>query len=1338
MIATEGRPEPIGPSLDAAGMNIAVISDRATAVAVSLFDDQDREYARVRLPGRTGPVFHGHVAGLRAGTRYGLRVSGPWAPAAGDRFNPAKLLLDPWATRIDRPFRLHPSLFDGDAPNPADTAPFMPKAIMEDAPPPLSPPGFSWSDPVILELHVRGFTMRHPDVPAGARGTFAALAHPAVIAHLSRLGVTAVELMPTAAWIDERHLPPLGLTNYWGYNPVALLAPDPRLAPGGWAEVRAAVEALRAAGIATILDVVFNHTGEGDHLGPTLSLRGIDNALYYRLLPDDPSRYVNDTGCGHTLALDRPAVWRLALDAMRTWTLRGGVDGFRLDLATTLGRRDTGFDPAAPLLAAIDADPVLRGRAIIAEPWDIGPGGYQLGAFPGGWGEWNDRYRDRVRRFWRGGETLGALATVIAGSADIFAARHRPISRSINFVTAHDGFTLADLVAYERKHNATNGEANRDGTDANLSWNNGAEGPSDDPVIRQSRRRDARALLATLLLSRGTPMLSMGDEAGRTQAGNNNAYAQDNETTWFDWAGMDAALVDFTARLIAVRRARPALFGPGALRGAPLDASGIPDAAWRRPDGGAMTDEDWHQPDRRTLILALFTGDTRAVLILHAGPEPAAIALPPPRDGQRWRTTIDSAAPAAPALATDRVEAAPRSVLLLLEEPHPEPRRLTGVDDEAVDRLARAAGIAPVWWGLDGQSHPVSPETKRSVLTAMRLPADTTTDLAASERRLAEATHLRPLPAAWVVRLGEPIRLPLGPFVRPAWLTLCQEDGETTRIPITGRDAVLPPLPLGRHRVMLEDDAAALCHLAIVPPRCFLPPGLAEGRRRFGIAAHLYALRHEGDQGIGDFTTLARLATAAGPRGAGVIGLNPLHALFPGDRSRASPYHPSHRAFLDPIYVDVGGPGASVEAAVAYDAVWARKRAALQEAFEAGDPALDAFIAAGGPMLRDFARFEAIAEAQGNTDWRAWPDGLRHPADTGVEAFAQRHARRVRLSCFQQMIADRQLAAAAAAAHAAGVSPGLYRDLAIGGAPDGAEAWARQDTLMPGLSIGAPPDPFAANGQVWGLPPPDPLAMTREGYAGFSALLAANMRHAGALRIDHVLGLRRLFVVPEGARGADGTYIDYPMHDLLGHLALESERAHCMVIGEDLGTVPDGMREALTDQRVLSYRVLWFERDGPRFRPTATWPALAAACVSTHDLPTLAGWWEGADIAERLSLGLLDEERAAAARAARVQEKADLLDWLRTEGCLASTPAAEAPLDPALAAAIHAAIAATPSLIALAQADDLAGERVAVNLPGTDRERPNWRRRLPVTVEDLFRGPLAGAVIAAFRASGRG
>ncbi len=1343
---SDGTAAPLGVHHDGVGVNVAAYSAHADAAYFCIFDADDKEVARLPLPARTGDVFHGHIGGARVGTRYGLRMAGPWDPAHGHRFNVTKLLVDPLATRLDRPFRLHPHLIDGDALNPADSAPFLPKAIVEAADPALTPHRrFDWNRQVIYELHVHGFTMRHPEIPEPQRGTFAGLAHPAAIAHLRRLGVGTVELMPAAAWIDERHLPALHLNNYWGYNPVAFLAPDPRLAPGGWPEIAAAVGALHEAGINVLLDVVLNHTGEGDHLGPTLSLRGLDNASCYWLPGDDPARFINDTGCGNTLACDHPFVVQLAMEALRTWAMRAGIDGFRLDLATTLGRRAGGFDPAAPLFTAIAQDPVLSQRAFIAEPWDVGPGGYQFGAFPAGWGEWNGRYRDAARRFWRGdGGMLGELATRLAGSADVLAARHRPLTRGINFITAHDGFTLADLVAYAGKHNEANGEGNRDGTNENYSWNNGVEGATGDPPVLAKRARDVRALLATLLLSRGTPMLSMGDECGRTQNGNNNAYAQDNAGSWIDWKGADESLVQFTARLLRRRLECPALTDAHPLTGRSVDATCIPDVAWLLPDGRAPGPDDWQRADNHTLLAALYAAGSRAAFVVHAGAEPIGVALPGPRIGHRWRCVIDSAAPEREELAADPFAVAARSVVLLIEEAGEAARR---AQDDSLDELAREAGIGLTWWDLGGREHRVADDTKRALLAAMRLPAATPKQVADSLAHLAEHS-VAPLPHALIFRAGEPIVVPLGPSVQSGWLTLIREDGATTPVAIPDGGVAhlaLPPLPLGRHRLLLDARPESVCHLAVVPARCYLPPDLAAGQRRFGIATQLYALRREHDQGVGDFTTLAQLAAIAGERGAAVVGLNPLHALFSTDRTRASPYQPSHREFLDPIYIDIDGlPGADSPAhpysgyeTIDYSHVWETKSRILMDAFAGGaanHPAFDAFIAAGGADLNRFAIFDAIAERQVSAHWQRWPEQFRHPDDPAVADFAAEHAVRVRFHGFLQYLAEKQLAAAADAARDAGVV--FYRDLAVGSAPDGAEAWSRQDALMQGVSIGAPPDPFSAEGQVWSLPPPDPFAIARAGYLGFSTLLAANMRHAGALRIDHVMGLERLFVVPNGASARDGAYVSYPREDLLGLLALESERAKCVVVGEDLGTVPAGLREVLAGTNVLSYRVLWFERDGAALRPPARWPALAAACVSTHDLPTLAGWWTGADIAERRSLGMLDQAGAQAALVERAAEKTELVARLRAEKLLGDVDLG-GPMTAAMAAAVHGLIAATPSLLALVQADDLAGETVAINLPGTVHERDNWRRRLRGDVASLFDTGLARAILTAVLAARR-
>lgn len=1326
---TEGSPEPLGASLQADGVNFAVWSGAAEAVEVCLFDAADQEIARLALPGRMGPVFHGFVPGLGAGARYGLRAHGAYAPERGLRFDATKLLIDPYALRLDRVAALHGSLFAlGE-----DSAAHVPKAIV--VPPAATgpadgpPAGRSWDETVIYELHVKGFTARHPDIPPALRGTFAGLRHPAAIAHLRKLGVTAVELLPCAAWIDERHLPPLGLTNYWGYNPLALMAPDPRLAPGGWDEVRAATAALAAAGIETILDVVFNHTGESDEFGPTLSLRGLDNAGFYRLQPGRANLYVNDAGTGNVLALDRPAPLRLAMDALRAWARLGGVAGFRFDLATVLGRRADGFDAEAPLLAAIAQDPELRTLKMIAEPWDCGPGGYQLGRFPAAWGEWNDRFRDTLRGFWAGDAmSLGRLATRLAGSDDVFAGR-RP-SRSVNFVVAHDGFTLADLVSFSAKRNWANGEDNRDGSSHEAPWNNGVEGRSEDLAVLARREADQRALLASLVLARGTPMLAMGAELGHSQDGNNNAYAQDNATSWIDWAAADEALADFTARLTAARAAHPALRADRFLTGERGEAHPYPDVSWRRADGAPLTAHDWDDPHGETLVAVFAEADGQAVdrvlLAFHRGQAPVAAVLPAARDGFAWRLAIDSAEPPRSGEVDGALSLSPRSVTLVAEVAAPG-RIASDAGDAALARLAAAAGVAADWHGFDGVRHAVTPQTQRALLRALGLPAATEAEALATLDAFAQRTDHRPLPAALTATAGEGFALPVrtaaaGPRPR-TWVVLSGEDGLAVRLLVTpdadwtpaiGADGrhlrtlavACPPLPAGRYVAVREDRPEAPCHLTVAPARCFLPPMLAEGRRVRGLAAQLYALRRAGDGGVGDFTTLGMLGEAAALQGFAVVGINPLHALFGADRERASPYYPSDRRFLDPLCLDVGVAEAA-GGLIDYPQVWAARRAVLEAEFDRGGfdaGALDAFIARGGEDLARFAQFEARAET---------PDASAPPA-------------RVRFHQYLQWRCDEALGAAAARAK---LPLGFCRDLAVAAAPDGAEAWACAPLLAAGVSIGAPPDAFAPQGQVWGAPPYDPHRMAEEGFATYGRLLAANMRHAGALRIDHALGLARQFWVPAGAEGAEGAYVAFPLHDLLGQVALESVRADCLVIGEDLGVVPDGLRAAMAERNILGYRVLPFERAGEGFLAPAAYPAKSWACVATHDLPPLEGWWAGVEIDEREALGLTGPQAAAEERAARARDRADLIAALAAEGLAPPDVDPDGPMTDALAQAIHAFVARSASLIAVAQAEDLAAERVGVNLPGTDRQRPNWRRRLATPVEALFQSPRARAIL---------
>lgn len=1402
---TAGRPEPLGASCDDSGINVAVVSTSAEAIFVSLFDAGDHETARLLLPGRTGDVFHGHIDGVGVGTRYGLRAQGRWEPASGHRFNSAKLLVDPFATRLDRTFKLDATMFDarihGTKADDTDSAPFVPKAIVEAREPFVPPrqPSVEWRDLVIYEMHVRGFTKRREDIPEAIRGTFAGLAHPASLDYLTRLGVTAVELLPIMAWIDDGHLPPLGLTNYWGYNPIAMLAPDPRLAPGGWADVRRAVDALHAAGIAVILDVVLNHTGESDEFGPSLSWRGLDNVGFYRLRSDNRALYVNDAGCGNVPALERPHVLRLALDALRTAAIRAGIDGFRYDLASVLGRRENGFDLSHPLLAAIGQDPWLKDLIHIAEPWDLGPGGYQLGAFPAGFGEWNDKARDVFRRFWRGDAGLiGPLATRLAGSADIFAPRHRPLSRSINFITAHDGFTLADLVAFTRKHNEANGEHNHDGTNDNLSWNCGIEGPTVDASIAARRAGDIRALLVTLIAARGTPMLSMGDELGRSQDGNNNAYAQDNDLAWIDWANANASLVDFVAKLIRLRRSTGALSGEMVLTGAPVDASGCPYVEWLTAEGQPFAARDWENLGTRALVAVFYDpgdgnaasgrgGPSRAAVLLNAGEAAIEVSVPELRDRHVWSHAIDSAWPEqAPYIVdVERFSLAGRSVSILVEQPSNEPQgRSRGVADHVLDALATAAGIAPQWFDVRGECHNVAADTKRALLAAMGLPAASTGEARASLATLVRERELRPLPVATTIRkgCGASIRLG-GQFVgldRRIALTIALEDGSSRQIEITAgdgqpsetiaadgrrvpiRDVHLPDLPLGRHRIWAEEVPESPGHLAIVPDVAFLPETLRDSTKFFGIATQLYALRRgsgvgAGDQGLGDFTTLRILAEEAAAAGAATVGLNPLHALFASDPERASPYHPSDRRFLDPLAIDAfdlpaalmtekvraaiagAGPQASQLSAlplVDYRAAAALKNRIFDVAHMAfrhlvrtypRDPLVAeyaAFIHAGGETLRNFAIFAAIEAIVGGT-LEKFPDSLKSPHSHGVAGFATIHEDAVARAMFLQWLADRQFAAAADHARDHGLKLGFYRDLAVGCAPDGAEAWAEAELLMSGVSIGAPPDALGPNGQIWNLPPYDPRALARGGFIAFSRLIAANMAYAGILRIDHVLGLKRLFLVPHGAVAAEGAYLACPFDDLVGHLMLESLRAETIVVGEDLGTVPEGLREELSAAHILSYRVLRFEREGEGFLAPERYPRLAAACVATHDLPPLAGWWEGADLAEAAELGLLADEKAAAARAA---EKSALMQAVAGLG-FAEEARLEAPLTETVSALVHGYIAQSNAVLALVQADDLTMETIPVNMPGTNKERPNWRRKLRVPVEALFTLSAAQAIL---------
>jgi glycogen operon protein len=672
-----GYPYPLGATFSGEGTNFSLFSEAAERVDLCLFDDQGNE-TRIELPETTALCWHGFVPGIRPGQRYGYRVYGPWAPEQGKWCNPAKLQLDPYAKAVDGEWTWNEAMFPyhfdrpEDSKNDLDSAPYMPKAVVID-------PSFDWSGDVrprtswhrtiVYETHVKGFTKRHPDIPEDIRGTYAALAHPVTLDYLTRLGITAIELLPVHQFVQDSVLLEKGLRNYWGYNSIGYFAPHNEYASSGTCgqqvqEFKRTVKALHQAGIEVILDVVYNHTAEGNHLGPVLSFKGIDNAAYYRTVPDNRRYYMDYTGTGNTLNMRHPHVLQLIMDSLRYWVIDMHVDGFRFDLASALARELHDVDRLSAFFDIIQQDPVVSQVKLIAEPWDVGEGGYQVGNFPPLWSEWNGKYRDCVRDFWRGSaQTLAEFGSRFTGSSDLYQGTARRPYASINFITAHDGFTLRDLVSYNEKHNDANGEGNRDGESDNRSWNCGAEGPTDNPDINALRNRQVRNFLSTMFLSQGVPMICGGDEIGRTQGGNNNAYCQDNEISWYDWEHADEALLGFVRDLVRLRREHPVFRRRRWFQGRAIRGTSVADIGWFTPSGTVMSDENWQAGVTKSLGVflngdAIPTRNRRGERVLddsfyvmfNAHEEQIDFVMPEPKWGERWTIVLDTSESA------DRVE----------------------------------------------------------------------------------------------------------------------------------------------------------------------------------------------------------------------------------------------------------------------------------------------------------------------------------------------------------------------------------------------------------------------------------------------------------------------------------------------------------------------------------------------------------------------------------------------------------------------------------------------------------------------------------------------------------
>lgn len=1346
MKITRGTPEPLGTNITPKGVNFAIYSKNATAIEICTYSEHTQEETgRYILPFKTDNVYHAHIEGIAEGTLYGIRAYGEYAPEKGMYFDPDKLLLDPYATNLTGPIKLCKEMIDK-----GDTSHLMPKAIIsrhknaKEMPIKVTP-----EKRVVYEMHVKGFSKNNKKIPEELRGTFLGLCHPSSIKYLKNLGINTVEILPPTTWVDEGHLAGHNLTNYWGYNPIAFMAPDPKLAPNGWDDVRTCVETLYENGIETIIDMVFNHTGEGDEKGPTVCFRGLDNATYYRMTEE--GFFVNDAGTGNILDADESIVRRLVIDTLQTWKKLGGVHGVRFDLGSVLGRHKDGFNKYHPLLMQINDDRIIRNMVLISEPWDCGMGGYQLGNFPGNFSEWNGEYRDVMRSFWRGDEvSLGSFVQYFCGTQNLYY--NKCPTASVNFINAHDGFTLYDLVSYTQKHNDANGEENRDGHNDNISWNNGQEGETEDLNIIEARKKDMRALMTILLLSRGMPMFPMGSEIAHSQGGNNNAYCQDNEISWLNFENADNDLYNFVKYLIKVRKKNPAFNKNAFFTGTPHDHQAYKDIEFFNIDGSHLNNNDWDNPKGQSIGIIITEDEiskNRIYLLINRSNKTLEAKLPMTRNNMDWQVIIDTNEPLNNSVVTDVFNIVPRSIVVLSEtinknKENPKPK------EEDLNHLATLLGINLDWYDISGNQTLVPYETKQSIIEAMGYKAQTQQDVIEAIHRFSRKYEQRITPHYIAFDEDEEItievKLPIYIPKPTGLVTVVDENYSESKRPIeiinqyqqtvSNGQVInvfvvkLPKFDVGRYVIWLDENRKT--KMTIAPRKAYLPPHLENGGSIFGLSTQLYAQKRRNDQGIGDFTTLSQIIKKSQEKGCDVIAVNPFHMLFNNNRYMVSPYYPSDRRFIEPLYIDINklgynGPNINDNDIVDYDAVWKVKNEFLSQYFEENKKCKEFALYAklNSEFNSDFAIFCAIAEVYG---FGKIPEDLWHKSAKAIKEFKKNYKNKILYYSYMQFIAEKQLKEAAD--YARNMKVGILRDLAVGSSPDGAEKWHLGKNCTKEASIGAPPDPLGPNGQNWGLPPILPLHIIKSAGKHYIDLFQSNMKYAGGLRIDHVMGLMRQFWVPKHKSGKNGAYVNFPFKQLLCELKLESQRNKCLIIGEDLGTVPEGFSEKMQNMNILSYKVLIFEKNGDNFKAPNEYVSHAFTCIGTHDVPPIRGWWEGTEIAERKELGILDENQFNDAMSYRNFEKTKLIEALKNQGLIPQDKIIDfsAEIDDETVIALYAFIGRTPSLIKIAQLKDLAEQKISLNLPGTDKERPNWRYKIKKPIDEIFADELSNRI----------
>ena len=1427
MKVSKGSPSPLGATWDGAGVNFAIYSENAEGVLLCFFEasESKEESKTFRIIERTTNVWHIYISGVMPGQLYGYRFVGPFNPSKGHIFNPKKLLLDPYTRAIGRDPKYHSSLYCFKNENKSqeiddqDNAPHAPLGVVVDS-------AFSWGDDrplkipwnetIIYETHLKGFTAMHPDVDESLRGTYLGFASDPVLDYLKKLGINTIEFLPVQHFIPEHDLVKKGLTNYWGYNTLAFFAPSLHYSSGSRGkdalqEFKIMVRTLHKAGFEVILDVVYNHTAEGDHNGPTLSLKGIDNKNYYRLMSDNPLYYEDFTGCGNTLNMTNPFVLQLIMDSLRYWITEMHIDGFRFDLASALARELHDVDKLGAFFDIIQQDPLISQVKLIAEPWDLGEGGYQVGKFPSGWAEWNGKYRDRIRHFWnRSDHNIGKVATRLAGSSDLYGSEDRKPHASINFITCHDGFTLRDLVSYSEKHNEANLWNNTDGTDNNISYNCGIEGDTDDLDIIYLRLKQQKNLLTSLFVSQGVPMILAGDEINRTQKGNNNPYCQDNDTNYMNWELDDRAeeLLSFTGELIKLLKGNEVLRRASFFRGEHLHETGMKDILWIHPSGREMNDDDWNSNSTHCLGMLLparplphnDTGNDTLFVIFNASVKNIEFKLPK-FPVLRWFLRLGTADNKVVIISRDEsYDLEAQSIAIFQPERRKGDRRqggMAGVRESrtisirgAVNRLAEFYGILGEFTDLSGCVHALSTEQKQRVLEAMGIQMDSEETANRALIHAKTSVWYRYLDPAFVMKVSDEkhvidLHIPEKKKADYSISILLENDDGEYNYPLSDIDCTIvekkkiddtgwerlklslpEKLPEGYHLLKLNDgpDSVAESRLVAVPDTAFLRDDFYE-RKEKGIAVQLYALRSKRNLGIGDFSDLSELGKVAAETGFSVIGISPIHALFMSRPERHSPYYPSNRRQLHPAYLDIFSIPEWVESEHAqkifdseefqkwlkeekkneiidYDSVYQRKLQILGILYAD-------FIRIHGnkktSRWNDFVEFkkregrDLFLQALYDTADEVYapiglPGDILDEQSDNYRKFLELNGERVDFFIYLYWNTVQQFEQLVVDLRACGIS--LYVDLAVGSAPDGAEVMTAPDVYAQNARAGAPPDPFSPSGQNWGLAVWSPHRLKKMRYEPYIRLLRANMTENGIIRIDHAMMLFRLYWQIEGG-DALGAYMQYPHEDLLGILALESRRKKCAVIGEDLGTVPGEIKHELQRHNILSWKVLYFEKNwpDPSFLGHEGYPSLSVATVNTHDLPTLCGFWADQDISERVKLNLLgDDNNIENVKRERARDRLELMR-LVSDGDFNEGENPPEKMTPELAAKLHAFLMKTRCGLVLISMHDLIGELKQPNLPGTVEEYPCWKMRHSVSLEELKENSFFKAISNAIQIS---